>query len=149
MEFLYSHKLLPFRYYEIVMRKDFGEWLRGKIKELGFTQKEFANLIGIEQPHLSRIISGTRGTSEDVLKRIANALGLPESYVIDKALNVSRPDNIKREKLNEALAILSTMTDEEIEEIIEMAKLKKRLRKSKTSTPSRAQKPARSALKEK
>lgn len=62
------------------MRNEFGSWLRNEIKKSGKTQAEFSDLIGVEQPQLSRILNGTRGTTNQVLDRIAVVLGVsPES----------------------------------------------------------------------
>lgn len=105
------------------MNKDFGNWLRDKIKASGRNQAEFSELIGIEQPQLSRILSGTRGASNQVLENIANALGIPSEIVLLKA-GILNPKPVRDEKIDEALHILNMLDGDDLEEIIQIARLK-------------------------
>lgn len=104
------------------MSNDFGEWLREQIKLSGKNQSEFSDLIGIEQPHLSRIINGTRNASNQVLENIAIVLGLPAETVFRQA-GILRPKpeiDQKIEDLNHLLRELPPGDLEEIELIIRM-----------------------------
>jgi len=128
------------------MRKDFGEWLRQQIKELGVTQKEFAEMIGIEQPHLSRILSGTRGASDETLQNIAYILKIPQEIVFYKAGKLT-PSNNDNPRIKEITHLLGMLGDDDIEEIFKIAKLKvERKEKSKTIGKSREKPPARTLL---
>lgn len=132
-------------YTVFAMRNEFGEWLRAEIKKTGKTQKEFSGLIGIEQPHLSRIISGDRGASTDTLKNIAKVLSIPEQTVLTQYGILSKKADINQ-KLSEATHILSMLGNDDLEEIIQIAKMKldrdKREQEYKKQ-PSRSKRPAR------
>lgn len=134
-------------YTKVPMRNTFGDWLRAEIKRSGKTQAEFAQSIGIEQPHLSRILSGTRGASADTLKNVAVALGISEQIVFAKA-GILTETNPVDQKVKEAAYLLSMLEDDDLEEIIEIARMKLDRQKPKQQT-SRSRRPARSALKEK
>lgn len=53
------------------------------LKERKMTQTELAKLAGISQPSLSKILSGRHETKTTTTKRIAKALKVPVSYLID------------------------------------------------------------------
>lgn len=128
------------------MRDSFGDWLRNKIKESGKTQKEFADMIGIEQPHLSRILSGTRGASNETLNRIATALCIPEKLIFEKA-GALHPTSDYNARLTEATYILSMLEEEDIDEIIQIARMKlERKKASPTRTSRKVKPPAQTVL---
>ncbi|MGW4663251.1 helix-turn-helix domain-containing protein [Streptosporangium sandarakinum] len=54
-----------------------GALLREIRKRARRTQKDIANAAGIDQSYLSFLESGARIASDDVLNRIATALGVP------------------------------------------------------------------------
>lgn len=102
----------------LVMKYEFGEWLREQIKLAGTSQAEFADQIGIKQPQLSRIISGERGASSDVLERIATLLGLPTETVYRKAGLL--PEGDFRQVAAEVLGYkLDELTPSQLDELIE------------------------------
>ena len=51
-----------------------------EIRARGFTQKNFAELIAIQQSHLSEIIKGKRGISEQLAVKLEEALGIPADH---------------------------------------------------------------------
>ena len=63
------------------MENTFGSWLREQLKNADITQGELAQKIGIQQSQISRIISGERGTSIDVLEGIARVLRIQPEIV--------------------------------------------------------------------
>ncbi len=56
------------------MGNDFHSKLKAKIKEKGYTQKEFSKLAGLTEGQLSHYLSGYRLPRTDILERIAKAL---------------------------------------------------------------------------
>lgn len=119
------------------MSKDFGEWLREQIKLSGKTQAEFSDLIGIEQPHLSRIINGGRNASNQVLENIAIILGLPAESVFRQAGILRQKPELdqKIEDLNHLMRELPPGDLEEIELIIRM-KLNRQTSNKKSRKPA-------------
>ena len=53
------------------------------LKEKKMTQTELAELAGISQPSLSKILSGKYETKIETTKKLAKALNVPISYLID------------------------------------------------------------------
>ncbi len=66
--------------HEVITNTHPGFILGMEIKERGYTQKSFAELIGIQQSHLSEIIKGKRGISEQLSVKIEDALGIPADH---------------------------------------------------------------------
>lgn len=98
------------------MSNNFGEWLREQIKLSGKTQSEFADVIGIEQPHLSRIINGGRNASNQVLENIAVVLGLPPEKIFRQA-GILRPKPEIDQKIEDINHLMRDLPPEELEEI--------------------------------
>jgi len=96
------------------MNNEFGEWLKDRIKSSGKTQKEFAQIIGLEQPQLSRIITGQRGTSDEVLNSIASVLGDPPEMVFRKAGKLPHR-SLPTEQKEELAYLFDQLSDKEKE----------------------------------
>ena len=52
-----------------------GERIKARMKARGVTQQELADMVGVGQSQISRILKGERGTDIETVKRIATALG--------------------------------------------------------------------------
>jgi len=105
------------------MSNNFGEWLREQIKLSGKTQSEFADVIGIEQPHLSRIINGGRNASNQVLENIAVVLGLPAETIFRQA-GILRPKPEVNQKIDEISYLMRELSPDDLEEIDQIIRLK-------------------------
>ena len=114
------------------MRKEFCDWLRTEIKRTGRTQKEFSQIIGIEQPQLSKILSGSSNTSDEVLNKISIALGVPVEHVFRLAGKLP-PAPILDQKIDEAVHLLNLLEPDDLEEIIQITRLKLDRKKSSTT----------------
>lgn len=55
--------------------------LRGKIKEKNYTEKEFANLIGIAAPTFSGKLKGTTFFNTEEIKKAVKVLGIEKEDV--------------------------------------------------------------------
>ena len=51
-----------------------------EIRARGFTQKSFAEQIAVQQSHLSEVIKGKRGISEQLAVKLEEALGIPADH---------------------------------------------------------------------
>jgi transcriptional regulator with XRE-family HTH domain len=63
--------------------KPFGEALSEALAERGMSQRALAELVGVEQSHLSRLARGVdsqKRPSLDLSRKITAALGLPADY---------------------------------------------------------------------
>ena len=54
-----------------------GEVLREELQERGIKQKDFAQLIGVQAPHLNEFIKGKRNLNEDLAMRLEKHLHIP------------------------------------------------------------------------
>ena len=63
---------------EKVKKKDTreGKLIREKRERLGMTQKELAERTGINQADISKLENGTRNPSVNLLKRLADGMGM-------------------------------------------------------------------------
>jgi transcriptional regulator with XRE-family HTH domain len=60
-----------------------GERIRDLRKTKGLTQEQFAELIGVEQKHVSRLELGKSFPPFDRLEKIAQVLGVPLKDIFD------------------------------------------------------------------
>jgi len=67
------------------MDTTFGEWLKEQLKAQHITQSELAGKVGVQPPQISRIISGERGPTTDLLIKIGDALRIPRAVVFSAA----------------------------------------------------------------
>ena len=67
------------------MKTTFGEWLKAQIKQQDMNQSELAAKIRVHPPQVSRIISGERTATTDILVKISDALRLPRETVLGAA----------------------------------------------------------------
>ncbi|HAR46112.1 MAG TPA: hypothetical protein DCS05_08065 [Nitrospiraceae bacterium] len=67
------------------MKIKFGSWLKDELIKARINQTDLALKIGLQPPQISRIISGDRGTSIEVLEGIANVLKIPPEVVFRAA----------------------------------------------------------------
>ena len=127
------------------MGKEFGIWLRKKIKETGKTQAEVSSLIGVEQPQLSRILSGERGASIQVLKALARVLNIPDEQVFAKAgVMDEKPE--RNQKIDQITHLLYSLNEENLEELLRIVKIKQELEEKQKGKSSRSKRPARNTL---
>ena len=86
-----NHKISVLRFYAVWHYQgmsggwgmDFGDRIKLRREKLRLTQAELAELAGVNQALISRIESKvSAGTSTDILKRLALALGCTADYLI-------------------------------------------------------------------
>ena len=61
---------------------DVGERIRARREELGLTQAQLADELGVTHQHVSGIESGISAPSLDLLVRIARRLGVSTDYLL-------------------------------------------------------------------
>lgn len=60
-----------------------GEILREELQERGIKQKDFAQLIGVQAPHLNEFIKGKRNLNEDLAMKLEKHLNIPYKTWMD------------------------------------------------------------------
>lgn len=101
----------------------FGEWLKSQIKSAGITQQELADRIGLKPAQISRIVSGTRGTSIESLASIATALHIQPEKAFRVACGLP-PIPELNEIIEEIIFDLRQLPDREKEDIRDTVKAK-------------------------
>ena len=81
---------------ERVDGKDLGERIAGLLEQLGITQRELANRIGITEVSMSRYIRGDRTPKGPVIANMATALNTTTDYL----LGVGESNEEKQEELS-------------------------------------------------
>ena len=61
-----------------------GKKIQLKHQELGLYQSELTNLVGVNQPQISRIEKGTRNPSIELLLKISKALKCDLNYLTEE-----------------------------------------------------------------
>lgn len=65
------------------VRKKFGKRLRTLREERGWSQEEFADRAGLHRTYVSAVERGVRNPTLSVLERLAKALGVPLSRLVE------------------------------------------------------------------
>ena len=60
----------------------FGERIQHLLEESGFTQREFASMIGVSEATLSRSLSNEREPKMEIIANIATALNTTTDYLL-------------------------------------------------------------------
>lgn len=58
-----------------------GNLIKLELKARGITQKDFAKRVGVQPSHLSEILRGTRGISDQFADSVETELGIPSSHL--------------------------------------------------------------------
>ena len=125
----------------------FSEWLNSELNKRGMSQADLARITGLTRGGISNLVNQVREPDPKTLTAIAEAWGLDEVSVFRIAgLLPAKP--AADEKIDEALHILSMLETDDLEEIIQIARLKLEREKAGTKK-SRSIRPARSLLKDK
>jgi transcriptional regulator with XRE-family HTH domain len=107
--------------------QEFAEWLQGELDRRGWDQSKLARRAGVSQGQVSRVLSGTRGLGPDTCRAIARALDLPEEVVFRKAgLLSEKSEEAEKLKLLELIILLESASDEDLDLMIEMARVVKK-----------------------
>lgn len=62
----------------------YGEKVREILKEKGMTQRQLADLAGIEESNISYILNSDRNVKETTLRKLCNALDVdPEDIMLE------------------------------------------------------------------
>lgn len=134
-----------------MLAMEFSDWLLDWLNKKGWNQSELATRAGVTRTAISDVLSGRRNPGPDLCLALSRALNLPPETVF-RAAGLLPPVSPDTEYQEQFFHYLSQLSPDERQEILELLRFKTERQKDKkppSSTPSRAQKPARSALKEK
>ena len=96
--------------------KGFGERVLLLLEEIGYTQREFATMIGVSEAALSRYLKDEREPKMEVIANIATALNTTTDYLL-----TGKDDKQSFEETYRLVARgTSTMTDDEKTELIKV-----------------------------
>ncbi len=127
---------------------NFSEWLLNQLNSRGWTQAELARRAGVSRTAISDVISDKHSAGFELCLAISRALNLPPETVF-RAAGLLPPVDEDTQYQEEFFHLLSQLSPQERQEILELLRFKAARRKSTKKSTSRAEKPARSALKEK
>lgn len=90
------------------------------LKEKGITQKELSKMSKITEASLSRYLSGSLIPRIDVVRNIAEALGVSVSYLIGESDNANTGKSAYEETCTIVARNRSNLTDEEKTKLIKL-----------------------------
>ncbi len=73
----------------------FAEWVREQRARRRWSQTELANALGVKPTHVSRIESGERGTSVDLLIKLSEIFRIPLEEVVYMAAGYKSPGKVQ------------------------------------------------------
>ena len=102
--------------------------IRLRRKELGWTQTEFAQRIGVESKSaVSRLENGKYSYTADQVQKYADVLGVTPAYLmgwndnVNKVNTDSLVDAVMNDKCNELIEISVKLTDDNLDALIKYA----------------------------
>lgn len=102
--------------------------IRTRRRILGLTMKQLATIVGVTEAAISHYETGRREPDNDMLLRIANALGVTVDYLIgheDSPASVPAQEKAPAERRAEAKELLEDMTDEKYQAALQYLKFLK------------------------
>lgn len=123
-----------------MLAMEFNDWLLNCLNEKGWNQSELATRAGVTRTAISDVISGRRNPGPNLCLAISRALNLPPETVF-RAAGLLPAKPAATQKLDEAAYILSMLGEDDLEEIIQIARLKLERQKTANKKVSRKVKP--------
>lgn len=109
------------------MEQSFGQWLDLQLQERHITQSEFASMIGVYPSQISRIISGQRNPTNEMLIKMADALRIPREEIFQVAGLI--PLATEAEKLKKQILYeVNDMSEQDQQEVLAFIRMKNNLR---------------------
>lgn len=128
------------------LMETFSNWLAIQLKDRGMTPADLARNANKAPAVISRILNNERDPAPDTLIAISHALKLPPETVF-RAAGLLPPKPEHNERITEATYILSMLEEEDIDEIIQIARMKlERKKASPTRTSRKVKPPAQTVL---
>jgi len=127
------------------MRNKLGIWIQQEREKRGLSQSTLARLAGLNRAVINKIENDLVQPRPETLIAIAKGLNIPRLTVFRAVGWIE--ESTSNVRLDEADYILSMLENDDLEEIIQIAKLKLERQKAQINKQtSRNKKPARSAL---
>ena len=105
------------------MDKVFGMILKKHRRNLGYTQSELSEKLGISEKYVSRVETGIGGISKETLTKYMNLLGISPNTMYKEFIN-----NPKVKEEIEISEQISTLSEDKLQIILEMIKMLKDLK---------------------
>ena len=107
--------------------ESFGSWLRRQLVLKGFSQVDFAARIGVKPPQVSRIISGDRGTTLQLLDTIADVLNTPREIIYSIASQQAKKQNRRNYVIEQINMEAGDLPEVDQLDILEYTRLRRRI----------------------
>lgn len=99
--------------------KSFQELIRSELQRKNISQKVMADAVGVTPAQISRILSGERGASDELLQKIANFLTIPIETIY-RALKRIPQKSLKNTIIERIDLIFAQLPEEDQEELYDM-----------------------------
>lgn len=114
----------------------FHEWLNEQIANRDWSQNKLSVKAGLSRGEISRIMNG-KTPSFKVCTALAGALDISVDLVLKEAGLETKPPGYENKK-EKALAVITLLDDDDLEELLEVARI--RIRRRKESGTSKKKK---------
>lgn len=88
----------------------FVEWLLSELERLQISREELARRSGVGSSAITNIVSRTKNLGEDLAKKLANGLGVPQAEVFRRAGLLDDESSITEEQSDYAREITRTIS---------------------------------------
>ena len=116
------NEILPF------MAIPAGRTLSKEIKERGYTQKEFAEKLGLKESNFTALLKGKRNMTSDIALQLEDILGISANFWMDLQIRyeitLARIKKKNTESITNALAVANYFISKSLKEKIELTMLK-------------------------
>jgi transcriptional regulator with XRE-family HTH domain len=102
---------------------DFSEWIAEQINERGWKKSELAKRSGLDRSYTYQIIAGNKRPGAVACRAIARALDVPE-VIVFRQISYLTEDPVLDPSIENFIAILSQLSNDDQAELLEIAKLK-------------------------
>lgn len=105
-----------------------GHTLLREIKERGYSQKEFAEKLGMEKSNFNSLLKGKRGISPEIALQLENILGISANFWMELQmryeLSLARIKQKSTESITNALAVANYFISKSLKERADITMLK-------------------------
>lgn len=136
----------------VIDKYNFSEWLQSEMESRNLSQSELARRAGLNRAVVNKIVNQISMPTPETIEALARGLKLPSEQVF-RAAGLLPPVPPKRAQVDELDHLANLLGDDDLQEVIDYAKMRLRKREEEEEKKiykqksSRSIRPARSALK--
>ena len=104
---------------------ELATWLQARLTELGWSQAELSRRSGVSAGQISKVLNGDSRAGADFCVAISAPLGVEPYVVLKLAGYLPKSYEPRRDILTQLLEAAASLPDEEIDELVALARVKR------------------------